>query len=329
MAKVQTQTKPHAKSKPKPASPQQIPMRAIRKDLPQPGLNYHRDEIKPAPKEGEVLIKISAVGICGTDVHIYDWDKWSSGRVKPPTVVGHEFVGVIEEVGADVHHVKPGQRVSAEGHITCGVCQFCRTGDGHICRDVQIIGIDRNGCFADFMTMPAGNLWPVPDTIPDKFAALYDPLGNAMHTVMAQPVAGRSVLIMGAGAIGLMAVAIARSAGAAQIFAVDPNPKKRELGKIVGADACLNPASDDVLKIVRDATGGLGTDVVLEMSGHPAGIQQALHAVRSPKLPSAPERGLDDLCATALSPHRAWDQLEARAVLIEDGLNLAPILVDV
>lgn len=258
-----------------------VAMRAIRKDKAAVGLTFHNDQPKPAPKEDEVLIRISAVGICGTDVHIYDWDKWSSGRVKPPTVVGHEFVGVVEKTGKDVHHIKPGQRVSAEGHITCGVCQFCRTGDGHICRDVKIIGIDRDGCFADFMTMPAGNLWPVPDSIPDKFAALYDPLGNAMHTVMAQPVAAKSVLIMGAGAIGLMAVAIARSAGAAQIFAIDPNPRKRKLATTVGADTCLNPAEDDVLKIVRDATGGLGADVVLEMSGHPAGIQQSLQAVRN------------------------------------------------
>ncbi|MGH7145435.1 MAG: L-threonine 3-dehydrogenase [Planctomycetota bacterium] len=256
-------------------------MRAIRKDRAAAGLTFHTDQPVPEPKEGEVRIRVSAVGICGTDVHIYDWDKWSSGRMHPPTTIGHEFVGIVEKVGPDVSHVQPGQRVSAEGHITCGVCQFCRTGEGHICRDVKIIGVDRDGCMADFIVMPAGNLWPVPDSLPDKFAALYDPLGNAMHTVMAQPVGGKSVVIMGAGAIGLMAVAIAKTAGAGQVFAVDPNPKKRDLATKVGADRVVNPAAEDPVAIIREATQGYGADVVLEMSGHPTGIGQALAAVRN------------------------------------------------
>jgi threonine 3-dehydrogenase len=163
-------------------------MFALQKIKADKGLQLTRVPI-PAIKPREVLIKITAAGICGTDLHIYNWDKWSQNRIKPPLVTGHEFVGRIVEIGSEVTGIKPGMRVSAEGHIICGHCQFCRTGQGHICQDVQIIGVDRDGCFAEYLSMPFENLWPVPDAIPDSHAAIFDPLGNAMHTVMAFPVA--------------------------------------------------------------------------------------------------------------------------------------------
>jgi len=256
-------------------------MRAIIKEKAATGLTMVTNQAVPEPGPGEVRLKVSAAGICGTDVHIYDWDAWSAGRILPPCVIGHEFVGIVDKLGEDVRAVKTGQRMSAEGHITCGTCYFCRTGQAHICKDVRIIGVDQDGAFADYIVMPAENLWPVPDAIPDHFAAIFDPLGNAMHTVMAQQVSGKSVLVMGAGAIGLMAIAIAKFAGASKILAVEPNSEKRNLADQVGADLCLDPSQDDVLAILRRETDELGPEIVLEMSGHPRGIRQAFEAIRS------------------------------------------------
>ena len=257
-----------------------ISMKTIFKEHPGIGLKLGEQPV-PRPKDNEVLIRVHAVGICGTDVHIYDWDDWSSGRIKPPLVAGHEFVGEVVERGAMVLTVEIGQRVSAEGHITCGHCEFCRTGQGHICRDVEIIGVDRDGCFAEYICIDAGNLWPVPDSIPDHVAALYDPVGNAMHTVMAEPVTGKSVLISGAGAIGLFAVAIASSAGAASIIVSEPNEFKRTQALKAGADCALSPADLDYEKDVLDLTDGLGPQILLEMSGHPDGIRSGLRLLRN------------------------------------------------
>ena len=255
-------------------------MKALVKARPGPGLELTD---VPEPKIGphDALIDVKAVGICGTDVHIYNWDEWSQQRVHPPIVTGHEFVGTVAAVGRDVRHIQPGARVSAEGHIVCGRCQFCRTGQGHICQNVDIIGIDRDGCFAQFLVMPADNLWPIPDEIPDHHAAVLDPLGNAMHTVMATSVSAKSVLIIGAGAIGLFAVAIAQAAGASTVLVSEPNEMKRSIASRVGADRVINPTADDVEEIVRDATEGLGAEVVLEMSGSPAGLRSAFHLVRN------------------------------------------------
>jgi len=249
-------------------------VKAIVKKKPERGFEI-ADVAKPVPGARDVLIRIKAAGICGTDLHIYKWDEWSQARITPPLVVGHEFVGVVEEIGGEVSHVKVGDRVSAEGHITCGHCRFCRTGQGHICQTVEIIGVDRDGCFAEYLVMPADNIWPVPDTIPDTYAAVFDPLGNAMHTVMSQPVAGKSVLVTGAGAIGLFSIAIAKTVGASDVIVVEPNTFKRGLAKTVGADVVLHP-DDDIAKIVEERTHGLGVEVLLEMSGSADAIRQGL-----------------------------------------------------
>ncbi|MCX7804041.1 MAG: L-threonine 3-dehydrogenase [Planctomycetota bacterium] len=255
-------------------------MKALVKTKAGPGLEL--TEV-PTPEAGpsEALIRVRAAGICGTDVHIEEWNDWARGRIKPPLVTGHEFVGEIAALGRDVRHVRVGDRVSGEGHITCGHCQFCRTGQGHICQDVKIIGVDRDGCFAEYLVMPADNLWPVPDRIPDTLAAVFDPLGNAMHTVMVAPVSGRSVAIIGAGAIGLFAIAIARAAGASGVIAIEPNPFRRRLAAKVRADMVLDPTRDDVPALVGRETEGLGPQVVLEMSGHPDAIRLAFRLVRN------------------------------------------------
>ena len=255
-------------------------MHAIVKENPGKGVVFKN---VPVPVIGgdDVLVRVRAAGICGTDVHIYDWDQWSQNRIKPPVVIGHEFVGEVAEIGRAVRYVNPGQRVSAEGHITCGHCEFCRTGQAHICRDVKIIGVDRDGCFAEYISIKAGNLWPVPDAIPDHVAAMFDPLGNAMHTVMAEPVSGKSVLITGAGAIGLFAVAIARYAGASQIIVIEPSAFKREYARLVGADLLFDPAVEGVEEIILQNTEDLGPQILLEMSGHPHAISQGFRLLRN------------------------------------------------
>lgn len=255
-------------------------MRAILKDSPGRGL-VAADVPEPPVGDDEVLIRVRAAGICGTDVHIYEWDRWSEGRIKPPLVIGHELAGEVAALGRAVRHVRIGQRVSAEGHITCGICEFCRTGQGHICRDVKIIGVDRDGCFAEYISMNAGNIWPVPDAIPDHVTAVFDPLGNAMHTVMAEPPSGKSVLITGAGAIGLFAVAIARYAGAGPILVIEPNGYKRATALAVGADFAFDPSEPGTDERILEATGGLGPQILLEMSGHPKAIAQGFRLLRN------------------------------------------------
>ncbi len=244
---------------------------------PQVGLTL-TDIPKPSPGPNEVLVRVSKTGICGTDKHIYEWDEWSSNRIKPPLVAGHEFVGIVEEVGLGVRRVKPGDRVSGEGHIGCGHCYACRTGDMHICVDVDILGVDTQGCFAPYVVIPETNVWQVDPQIVDDQACLFDPFGNAMHTVMAQPISGKQVLAVGCGTIGLMGIGICHAGGADKVIAVDPNPVKRELAKVMGADVVLEKADP---KVIRDITDRGGADVMIEMSGHPKAIAAGFDCVRS------------------------------------------------
>jgi threonine 3-dehydrogenase len=258
--------------------PQKMP--ALVKKNSAPGIWLESVE-RPECGRNEVLIRIQKTGICGTDLHIYQWDQWAQGRVHPPFIVGHEFVGVIEAVGEGVEGFTPGQQVSGEGHIGCGHCYFCRTGMGHICRKVEIIGVDRDGCFAEYMRLPETNVWKVQPGIPREVAAIFDPLGNAMHTVMAQPVAGRTLAIIGAGAIGLMACKIARAAGAMSVLVVEPQARKRALALEFGAEEAYDPAQSGWLEAFAAKTAdGIGADVVLEVSGSLAGIGNAFEMVR-------------------------------------------------
>jgi threonine 3-dehydrogenase len=255
-------------------------MRALRKLRPAPGLDLEHIP-RPTALRGEVLIRVTQAGICGTDLHIRQWDEWSARRIRPPVTVGHEFVGVVERVGPGVSvPLRRGQRVTAEGHVACGSCRYCRTGNAHLCQTVEIIGVDRNGCFAEWLTMPAANLWPLPEGIPDRWAAVMDPLGNAMHTVASANVSGASVLALGAGPIGLFAVPVAKGRGASCVIVVEPNTYRRELAATVGADLVLDPTNDGTEAAIREATRGLGADVVLEMSGHPSAFRLGLRAAR-------------------------------------------------
>ncbi len=255
-------------------------MPALQKRSPERGFAL-ADAPVPEPGKTDVLIRIRKTGVCGTDVHIYAWDEWAARRVHPPLIIGHEFMGVVERTGELVQGFKPGDIVSGEGHIGCGHCYFCRTGQGHICRSVQIIGVDRNGCFAQYMTMPQSNVWKVKPGIPDDVAAIFDPYGNAMHTVMAQAVAGKSVAVIGAGAIGLIACKIAEAAGALSVVAVEPNERKRRLAHDYGASAVFDPACDGWKEqFLATTPEGIGVDVALEMSGSVAGIRSAFELIR-------------------------------------------------
>jgi threonine 3-dehydrogenase len=258
----------------------QAKMRALVKEHPGPGLTLTKHPVPPTPP-GHVRIQVKKVGICGTDYHIWLWDKWAASRVKSGTIIGHEFMGVVDELGEGVKDVKVGDRVSGEGHIGCGHCYSCRTGNSHICDRVDILGIDIHGAFADYVVIPETNVWPLTPDIPDHLGAIHDPFGNAMHTVMAVPVSGKTVLIMGAGMIGAMAVGICHAIGAFQIIAVDTNPLKLELARKMGAHHALNPAQTDVSKIVKDLTNGEGIDTLLEMSGNPQAIRTGFELTRN------------------------------------------------
>jgi threonine 3-dehydrogenase len=255
---------------------------------------------RPIPEPGprDVLIKVKKVGICGTDRHIWEWDAWAASRIPVGIVTGHEFVGEIVRVGSAVTRYQPGLRVSAEGHISPGTGYNARTGNAHIAEGMQILGVDRDGCFAEYVCVPEENVWPVHPSIPDKVAAILDPLGNAVHTVMAANVSAKTVLITGVGIIGLMAVTVARAAGAARIFVTDVDARRLALAKKLGATEAYNtyvppppreptggaqPAhygTPEWIKDIRKATRGDGPDVLLEMSGHPAAINDGFNALR-------------------------------------------------
>lgn len=242
-------------------------MRAVVKTMSQTGHVILMQKEIPGIAEDEVLIRVTTAGICGTDYHIFKWDEWAGKRIRPPVVLGHEFAGTVEETGSKVKHLHRGQRVSAEGHLVCGTCRYCRKGLAHVCENVRIIGVDRDGCFADYIAMPAYNIWPLGDHIPDRYGAIMDPLGNAMHTVTAQPVEGRTILITGAGSIGLFVVAIARVRRAGRIVVSEPNPRKRTLAMQLGADTAVDPSQKQSMKELAEAFQGEPPDVVLEMSG--------------------------------------------------------------
>ena len=254
-------------------------MRAIIKPETRPGLTVG-DVPEPECGPADVVIKVHHAGVCGTDLHIAEWDEWARGRIKPPLVVGHEFAGEIVEVGREVgEELATGQLVTAEGHIICGHCRQCRMGNGHICQRTQIIGVDRDGAFAEYIRMPAINVMAL-GSIPTTTGAIMDPIGNAFHTVLTADIPGSTVLIVGCGPIGCFAVGIARAAGAARVIASDLNTYRLELAARMGADVLLNPNEDDVVARVVDETGGEGADLVCEMSGHPKALTQAMQAAR-------------------------------------------------
>ena len=257
-------------------------MRALVKEAAGPGMVL-RDVPRPVCGASDVLIKVHYAGVCGTDLHIWEWDSWASNRLKPPVVIGHEFAGEVAELGRDAEAaglLAVGDLVTAEGHVVCGHCLQCRIGEGHLCRRTQIIGVDRDGAFAEYIAMPASNVMKL-DGIPLEVGAIMDPTGNAVHTVLEGGVVpGNRVLVIGCGPIGCFAVGVARAAGASLVLASDLNDRRLDLARTMGAHVTLNPGRDDVVARVKELTGGDGVDLVCEMSGHPAGHAQAFAAAR-------------------------------------------------
>lgn len=315
-------------------------MLAVKKLRPAAGLDWVPGTPVPALGPRDVLVAVTHAGICGTDRHIDDWDAWSQGRVRVGVTVGHEFVGRVVALGDAVTRARLGDRVSAEGHIGCGGCEPCRTGKGHICDRVEILGVDRNGCFAQFVAVPEDNLWHVHPNIPDHVAAIFDPLGNAMHTVMAAGVSGRSVLITGVGPIGLMAVTIARAAGASKILVTDTDQRRLDLAEELGADLVFLATNADWPREARLATHGRGPQVLLEMSGHPTAIAQGFTALSNGGtaallgIPSRPVefdlprdvifKGATLLGINGRKMYETWYQVED--FLLSGRINLEPII---
>ncbi len=255
-------------------------MKALRKMQAAKGLQMDTVAV-PATGPTDVLVRVKTASICGTDLHIYGWDRWSQGRIKPPLTLGHEFCGVVERVGDEVRAVKPGDFVSAEMHVNCGHCHQCRLGQAHICKNLRIIGIDQDGAFAEFVKIPASNIWKLDPAIPEHYGAILDPLGNAVHTVLAGPIAGQTVLVTGCGPIGLMSIAVAKACGSSTVFATETNEQRRAMAKKMGADMVLNPAKEDAVGKILAETSGTGVDALLEMSGNPMAIQQGFKALRA------------------------------------------------
>src|SRR5437588_10018313 len=247
-------------------------MLAVVKPGTAPGADI-RDVAIPTISPTEVLVKVKVASVCGTDLHIYKWDRWAQGRIHPPLIPGHEFCGHVAAIGSEVTTVKEGDFVSAEMHVACGKCFQCRTGEQHICQHVKIIGVDANGAFAEYVVIPESNIWKLDSAIPVEYASILDPLGNAVHTVLAGEIAAKTVAVTGCGPIGLFSIAVARAVGATTVFAIEVNEHRRRLAKEMKADFVLDPTKENVNSIVMKQTGGVGVDVVLEMAGHPAAIR--------------------------------------------------------
>ncbi len=250
-------------------------MKALIKSRREPGL-WMEDVPEPEVGHDDLLIRIAKTAICGTDVHIYEWDDWASRTIPVPMTVGHEFAGVVAATGGEVEDFKPGDRVSGEGHITCGHCRNCRAGRRHLCRNTKGVGVDRPGCFAEFLVLPAVNAFPLPDGIGDDLAAILDPLGNAAHTALSFDLVGEDVLITGAGPVGLMAAAIARHVGARFVVVTDVNGYRLELARKLGATRAVDAGVDSIAQVMEELGMKEGFDIGMEMSGNAGALRDLL-----------------------------------------------------
>ncbi len=251
-------------------------MRAICKPTAGPGLTMIEAPV-PKPDVNDVLIKIRKTSICGTDVHINKWDQWASRTIKPPLIIGHEYVGTVEDVGAGVTGFNPGQLVTGEGHIVCGHCRNCLAGRRHLCPNTVGVGVNRDGAFADYVVIPASNVWKVPAGMDLDVVSCFDPLGNAVHTALSFDLVGEDVLITGAGPIGCMAIAVAKAAGARKIVITDINDDRLELARKLGPARTVNVMKENLTDVWHKELGMTeGFDVGLEMSGSPPALRQMI-----------------------------------------------------
>ncbi|MGQ9459396.1 MAG: L-threonine 3-dehydrogenase [Anaerolineae bacterium] len=255
-------------------------MLAVVKTEPAPGAVVKRVEI-PRIGERDLLVRVKAAAICGTDIHIYEWTPYAQVRVKPPMIFGHEFCGEVVEVGSQVTKVKPGDLVAAETHIPCGRCFQCETGNQHICEQMAILGVHTDGAFAEYARLPEACAWKLPEGTSPELGAILEPLGVATHGVLVDRVDGRSVAVFGCGPIGLFALGVAAACGASQLFAVEVNPFRLSMAPSMAPQAKLiNPREEDALQVIRGATGGRGVDVSIELTGNPHATRQAFKVLR-------------------------------------------------
>jgi threonine 3-dehydrogenase len=258
-------------------------MQAVRKLAAEPGLVLEEVPL-PRPEPDEVLVFVEAASVCGTDLHIWRWDEWAQRRITPPLTLGHEFCGTVVERGSAVRHVQVGDYVSAESHVTCGMCFHCRTGNAHMCERTRILGVERDGAFAQYVAVPESVVWQNDRTkLPPEIATLQEPFGNAVFATSEQDLAGRSVAVMGCGPVGLFTIAIARASGAAVVVAADRRPFRLALARTMGATEVVDvdATNGQTAEWFREHHEGLGFDVVFEMSGAPAGIRDAFKIARN------------------------------------------------
>ncbi|MFA6029206.1 MAG: L-threonine 3-dehydrogenase [Elusimicrobiota bacterium] len=255
-------------------------MKALVKKFPKKGL-WMEDVPVPAPTENDVLIKIKQTAICGTDIHIYQWDAWSQQTIPVPMHVGHEFVGEVVAVGKAVNGVSVGMRVSGEGHIVCGHCRNCRAGARHLCPNTKGVGVNRPGCFAEFLCIPASNVFPIPEGVSDDEASILDPLGNAVHTALSYDLTGEDVLITGAGPIGIMGAVVAHHVGARHVVITDVNEYRLDLAKKLGVKNAVNVAKTSLPEVMKGLKMTEGFDVGLEMSGNGTALNGMIQAMKN------------------------------------------------
>ena len=255
-------------------------MKALVKAKAEPGIWMERVPV-PEPGPHEVLIKIKKTAICGTDIHIYNWDEWAAATIPVPMVTGHEFVGVVAENGSAAHRYAPGLRVSGEGHIVCGQCRNCRAGRGQLCRNTLGVGVNRPGAFAEFVAIPESNVVPIPDDIDDEIAAIFDPFGNAVHTALSFPCVGEDVLVTGAGPIGIMGALVARRSGARKVVITDINPDRLALAKQAGVEFVIDARSQDLHDVMDEIGMYEGFDIGLEMSGAAAAFRDMIEVMNN------------------------------------------------
>ncbi|MDH4030781.1 MAG: L-threonine 3-dehydrogenase [Chromatiales bacterium] len=253
-------------------------MKALVKQKAERGI-WLEDIPEPTPGHNDVLIRVNKTAICGTDIHIYNWDEWASATIPVPMAVGHEFSGVIEDMGGEVKGLKPGDRVSGEGHITCGHCRNCRAGRRHLCRNTVGVGVNRQGCFAEYLVIPASNVFVLPEAVTDDIASILDPLGNAAHTALSFDLVGEDVLITGAGPIGIMAAAICRHVGARHVVITDVNDYRLDLASKMGANRVVNATRESLDDVMAELGMTEGFDVGLEMSGHPDAFRDLIRTM--------------------------------------------------
>ena len=312
-------------------------MKALVKAKAERGI-WMQDIDKPAVGHNDVLIKINRTAICGTDIHIFKWDDWAQATIPVPLAIGHEFYGQIVEMGVEVRGFEVGDRVSAEGHITCGVCRNCRAGRRHLCMNTVGVGVNRPGAFAEYLSVPAFNVFKLPDAIGDDMASILDPLGNATHTALSFDLVGEDVLITGAGPIGIMAVAIAKYAGARHVVITDVNDYRLDLARKMGATAAVNVTTDLLDKTMLDLGMEEGFDVGMEMSGNPQAFRDMLktmhHGGKVAMLGILPAetaidwnqvifKGLELKGIYGREMFETWYKMSS---MLQSGLNIEPVI---